>query len=92
MNPEAVAPSRVDQSGSAGIFNLVQPEMAATLGDRKAGHIRDTMADVVVTSNPGCILQIRAAADRAGQPCRVFHIVELLDASITGARLGGGPV
>jgi glycolate oxidase iron-sulfur subunit len=77
--------------GSAGIFNLVQPEMAATLGDRKADHIRDAAADVVVTSNPGCILQIRAAAGRADQPCRVLHIVELLDASITGRSEIGRP-
>ena len=59
--------------GSAGIFNLVQPEMAAALGDRKAGHIADTSPDVVVTSNPGCILQIRAAARRRGQPLRVLQ-------------------
>jgi glycolate oxidase iron-sulfur subunit len=65
--------------GSAGIFNLVQPEMAAALGERKARHIHDTLADLVVTSNPGCILQIRAAAARAGHPIRVAHIVELLD-------------
>jgi glycolate oxidase iron-sulfur subunit len=65
--------------GSAGIFNLVQPEMAATLGDRKASHIHASQPDVVVTSNPGCILQIRAAAARAGHTYRVMHIVEFLD-------------
>lgn len=76
--------------GSAGIFNLVQPELAAVLGDRKAGHIRDAAPDVVVTSNPGCILQIRAAAERAGQSTRVLHIVEILDASIRGTTLQSG--
>jgi glycolate oxidase iron-sulfur subunit len=71
--------------GSAGIFNLVQPDMAATLGRRKAGHIDDTGADIVVTSNPGCILQIRAA--QGASPTRpVRHIVEVLDASIRGAE------
>jgi glycolate oxidase iron-sulfur subunit len=65
--------------GSAGIFNLVQPEMAETLGDRKAGHIADAKPDVVVTSNPGCIIQLRAAAARAGHTYKVMHIVELLD-------------
>ena len=65
--------------GSAGIFNLVQPEMAAQLGRRKADHIARTSPDVVVTSNPGCILQIRAAAEQAGHTYRVMHIVELLD-------------
>lgn len=69
--------------GSAGIFNLVQPELATPLGDRKAAHIAAANPDVVVTSNPGCILQIRAAAERAGQPIKVMHIVELLDKAIS---------
>jgi glycolate oxidase iron-sulfur subunit len=68
--------------GSAGIFNLVQPQMAAQLGRRKADHIAKTSPDVVVTSNPGCILQIRAAAAQAGHTYRVMHIVELLDQSL----------
>jgi glycolate oxidase iron-sulfur subunit len=69
--------------GSAGIFNLVQPEMAGALGRRKAGHIADTGADIVVTSNPGCILQIRAS-QTASQARPVMHIVEVIDASIQG--------
>lgn len=69
--------------GSAGIFNLVQPEMAATLGQRKTAHIADTQPDMVVTSNPGCILQIRAAAERAGHTFPIRHIVELLDEAIS---------
>jgi glycolate oxidase iron-sulfur subunit len=71
--------------GSAGIFNLVQPEMAATLGRRKADHIADSGADLVVTSNPGCILQIRAAsrASRAAAP--ILHIVELIDRATSSA-------
>jgi glycolate oxidase iron-sulfur subunit len=76
--------------GSAGIFNLVQPEMAAALGARKAAHLHDTKPDVVVTSNPGCILQIRAAARDAGYTFPVVHIVELLDASIRGQGLEVG--
>ena len=68
--------------GSAGIFNLVQPEMAATLGQRKAGHIADAGVDMVVTSNPGCILQIRAALRGSERAPQVIHIVELLDRSI----------
>jgi len=69
--------------GSAGIFNLVQPEMAGQLGRRKADYIAKASPDVVVTSNPGCILQIRAAAAQAGHTYRVMHIVELLDQSLT---------
>jgi glycolate oxidase iron-sulfur subunit len=68
--------------GSAGIFNLVQPEMAAALGQRKAGHIEDAGVDLVVTSNPGCILQIRAAVRGAANPPQVIHVVELLDRAI----------
>jgi glycolate oxidase iron-sulfur subunit len=68
--------------GSAGIFNLVQPELAATLGDRKAAHIAAANADVVVTSNPGCILQIQAAAERAARPVKVLHVMELLDSAL----------
>ena len=70
--------------GSAGIFNLTQPELASTLGLRKATHLSDAAPDVVVTSNPGCILQIRAAARHAGFAYRVLHIAELLDRSIAG--------
>jgi glycolate oxidase iron-sulfur subunit len=72
--------------GSAGIFNLVQPEMAAALGARKAANLSDAAPDVVATSNPGCILQIRSAARERGYSFPVVHIVELLDASIRGQR------
>ena len=74
--------------GSAGIFNLVQPELAAELGARKAGHIAEARADVVVTTNPGCILQIRAASRARGTPVRVAHIVELIAASIEDRGAG----
>ena len=70
--------------GSAGIFNLTQPEMASELGRRKAAHLSDATPDIVVTSNPGCILQIQSAARAQGYPYRVMHLVELLDQSIAG--------
>jgi glycolate oxidase iron-sulfur subunit len=76
--------------GSAGIFNLVQPDMAAELGGRKASHIGEAAPDAVVTTNPGCMLQIRAAAGRRGDHYRVLHIVELLDASFKGGQFGAG--
>ena len=72
--------------GSAGIFNLVQPEMAAELGRRKAERIHEARPDVVATTNPGCMLQIGAAGRAAGHARPVFHVVELLDASIRGER------
>jgi glycolate oxidase iron-sulfur subunit len=68
--------------GSAGIFNLVEPDMAADLGRRKVSRIAEADPDVVVTSNPGCMLQIAAHARAIGRPVRVLHIVEILDAAL----------
>ena len=73
--------------GSAGIFNLVQPEMAQALGQRKAASVADAKADFVVTSNPGCLVQITSATRTAGAPARVVHLAELLDASINKTAL-----
>jgi glycolate oxidase iron-sulfur subunit len=70
--------------GSAGIFNLVEPELAGQLGRRKADHVAKAEADAVVTSNPGCILQLRAALRAGGEDTPVFHIMELLEASMEG--------
>jgi glycolate oxidase iron-sulfur subunit len=70
--------------GSAGIYNLVQPNAANELGDRKAGLIAALEADVVVTGNPGCILQLQASLERAGKKIPVLHTIQLLDASIRG--------
>jgi glycolate oxidase iron-sulfur subunit len=73
--------------GSAGIYNLVQPEAAAELGDRKARLIGPMDADVVATGNPGCILQLQAALTRANRSIPVVHTIQLLDASIRGVTL-----
>ena len=73
--------------GSAGIYNLVQPEAATQLGDRKAGHVAALDADMVVSSNPGCLLQLQSAFPRVGRKLPVRHIVELLDASIRGLSM-----
>jgi glycolate oxidase iron-sulfur subunit len=70
--------------GSAGIYNLVQPSAANALGDRKASLIVPLDADVVVTGNPGCILQLHASLERAGKKIPVVHTIQLLDASIRG--------
>jgi glycolate oxidase iron-sulfur subunit len=70
--------------GSAGIYNLVEPKPATELGDRKARNILSTQPDVIATANPGCLLQIRAALQRAGMPIATLHPVELVDASIRG--------
>ena len=68
--------------GSAGIYNLVQPAAAAELGARKASSVRSTRADLLVSGNPGCSLQIARALASDGEPMPVAHIAEVLDASI----------
>lgn len=68
--------------GSAGVYNLVQPEAAAELGRRKADTIAATAPDIVATANAGCLLQIGRYLDRG---TRLVHPVELIDASIRGA-------
>ena len=73
--------------GSAGIYNLVQPNAANALGDRKAELIVPLDADVVVTGNPGCILQLQASLERMGKKIPVLHTIQLLDASIRGELL-----
>ncbi|HEY4379509.1 MAG TPA: heterodisulfide reductase-related iron-sulfur binding cluster [Acidobacteriaceae bacterium] len=71
--------------GSAGVYNLLQPEPAQQLGDRKVGHLLATNADAVVSANPGCLLQLMSGLRRAGErELPAFHMVELLDASIRG--------
>jgi glycolate oxidase iron-sulfur subunit len=73
--------------GSAGIFNLTQPDPARELGQRKAQHLADAAPDLVVTANPGCILQIRSSAHALGHSYRVVHLMELVDASISGRSI-----
>ncbi|HEX9516217.1 MAG TPA: heterodisulfide reductase-related iron-sulfur binding cluster [Streptosporangiaceae bacterium] len=68
--------------GSAGIYNLVQPDAARQLGARKASSVAGTGADLVVSGNPGCALQIASALAAAGTPKPVAHLAEVLDASI----------
>jgi glycolate oxidase iron-sulfur subunit len=65
--------------GSAGIYNLTQPEMATRLLHRKVRHVRSTGADAVVTANPGCILQIQQGLGEAGSSMKVLHLIEILD-------------
>lgn len=65
--------------GSAGIYNLTEPEMAERLQTRKVENIRTTAATVVVTANPGCAMQVAAGLRAAGIDASVKHIVELLD-------------
>lgn len=70
--------------GSAGIYNLVAPQAADDLGDRKAANVAASGAELLTAGNGGCLLQIQAALRRAGHELPVVHPVELLDASIRG--------
>ncbi len=75
--------------GSAGIYNLTEPEMAERLLRRKVRHILATGAEAVVTANPGCILQIQAGLGAEATPPRVLHLVELLDRALGRGREAG---
>ena len=68
--------------GSAGIYNLVEPEPAAELGERKARNLLDTGAEAIAAGNPGCALQITAHTDRLGRRLPVLHPMELLVRSV----------
>ena len=70
--------------GSAGIYNLVQPEPARELGQRKAAAVAATGADLLVSANPGCAMQIASALAARGTQMPMAHIAEVLDASIRG--------
>jgi glycolate oxidase iron-sulfur subunit len=70
--------------GSAGIYNLTNPEPARELGDRKAANVAATGAQLLVTSNPGCLLQITDALARQGREMPTAHMVLVLDASLRG--------
>ena len=77
--------------GSAGTYNLVQPEMAQRLQARKVAHIRETGAEAVITANPGCIIQILQGLRATGSPVEVLHIVEVLDEAYGGGTPGPSP-
>jgi glycolate oxidase iron-sulfur subunit len=71
--------------GSAGIYNVVSPAPARDLGDRKARAVLDTGADLLVTANPGCLMQVASSLNRmAARPVHLAHTVEVLDASLRG--------
>jgi glycolate oxidase iron-sulfur subunit len=73
--------------GSAGVYNLLHPEPAQQLGDRKVTNLLATQAAAVVSANPGCLLQLMGGLRRRGEKILpVFHMVELLDASIRAVR------
>lgn len=72
--------------GSAGVYNVTQPEMAAQLGARKVNNALATGASVIATGNPGCALQLAGELRRRGEEVQVRYIVELLDESYRRAE------
>ena len=70
--------------GSAGTYNLLNPEPARELGERKARAVLDTGAEIMVTANPGCWMQVASTLARMGQRLPVAHTVQVLDASMRG--------
>jgi glycolate dehydrogenase iron-sulfur subunit len=70
--------------GSAGIWNVLNPRPAAELGDRKAADVLATGARLLVTANPGCLMQVAAGVRRAGGEIGIAHTAQVLDASIRG--------
>jgi glycolate oxidase iron-sulfur subunit len=65
--------------GSAGIYNITQPEMSREILARKMKHVAEADAEIVVTGNPGCILQIQLGVKERELPMKVMHPIELLD-------------
>lgn len=65
--------------GSAGIYNVVQNDMAMALLERKMSYVNSVDPDVIATANPGCMLQLRAGAELHGKGQSVKHVVEILD-------------
>jgi glycolate oxidase iron-sulfur subunit len=77
--------------GSAGIYNLIEPEVSDRVLAPKLASIAATQAPLVVTGNPGCLMQIGAGLQQAGMRARAVHPVDLLDASYAAAtRVGEG--
>jgi glycolate oxidase iron-sulfur subunit len=72
--------------GSAGTYNVTQPELSAKLLERKVGHITASGAELVVTANPGCQMQIAAGLRAARAPVTVIHLMDLLDRAYSSAE------
>jgi glycolate oxidase iron-sulfur subunit len=73
--------------GSAGVYNMLQPEVANDLGQQKVTNLLDTGADIIASPNPGCALQITKHLKFKKRQPLVIHPIELLDYSIRGIKL-----
>jgi glycolate oxidase iron-sulfur subunit len=77
--------------GSAGIYNLVEPESSEEIGTRKVDNVLSVRPDFLASANPGCTLQIQKLLRKRGQTLSAAHPIEILDASIAGRQLPTGP-
>ena len=73
--------------GSAGVYNMLQPEVAEELGQMKAENLVNTGAKLIASPNPGCSLQIQKYLQQQGHSLPLVHPIELLDRSIRGEKL-----
>jgi glycolate oxidase iron-sulfur subunit len=73
--------------GSAGVYNMLQPKVAEELGEKKANNLLNTGAKLIVSSNPGCSLQIQKHLHQKGKEMPLLHPMQLLDYSIRGVKL-----
>jgi glycolate oxidase iron-sulfur subunit len=73
--------------GSAGVYNMLQPEVADELGQQKVTNLVNTGADLIASANPGCSLQIIKHLQIQGKEIKLMHPIELLDYSIRGIEL-----
>jgi glycolate oxidase iron-sulfur subunit len=73
--------------GSAGTYNLFEPQSAREIGERKVDNVLSVAPELVASANPGCTLQMQSIAQRRGQTLRAAHPIEILDASIAGRTL-----
>jgi glycolate oxidase iron-sulfur subunit len=73
--------------GSAGVYNMLQPEVAEELGQMKVTNLLNTGAAMIASPNPGCSLQIQNHLARQGKQMPLMHPIELLDMSIRGVKL-----
>lgn len=91
VNAPSVTAFLSRRSADPFLHNLVQPEAAEELGRRKVEKVLATGAEVVVSRNPGCLLQMKASMRQMGRGILALHTIELIDASIRGRWERGRP-
>jgi glycolate oxidase iron-sulfur subunit len=77
--------------GSAGVYNVMQPEAARQLGDRKVDNALSVNPEIIVSANPGCMLQLQGILRSRGVEVEVLHIIELLDRAYRNRKPSTNP-